>query len=160
MAVTMAAMMAPTALPFFLARWRNTRRAMGVAIAILIYVAAWAAIGAGVDRLTAQVMMPSSWLVDAIAVAVAALYTVTPWAGAARAACRDMCEREARSPRLRAAAAAGLTYAAGCVVCSAGVMVAVMVLGMANLLVIVAGAVVIFILKLSSWPAPASSVSG
>ena len=159
MAVSMVAMMAPTALPFFLAYGRDSRRPVGVVIAVLIYVAVWAAIGAGVDLLMAQVMMPSSWLVDAVAVAVGAVYTVTSWCRAARAHCREMCERERRGPRLRDAAAAGVAYAASCIVCSAGVMVAVIVLGMSNLLVLVAGAVVILVLKSSSWPVPALSRS-
>jgi len=42
----MAAMMVPTAAPFFFVYGRDTRRPAAVLITVLIYVAVWAAIGA------------------------------------------------------------------------------------------------------------------
>jgi hypothetical protein len=56
----------------------------------------------------------------------------------AREPCRQMCIREPRGRRFRDAVAEGANYAACCVVCSAGVMLVVIVLGVSNPLVIVA----------------------
>jgi len=158
-AVSMAAMMVLTATPFFLAYGRDTRRPMAIATVVLIYVAVWAAIGFALDYLTSQVMMPSSLLVVGIAVAIALVYGVTPWGRWAREQCRQMSMREPRGPRFRDALEEGASYAACCVVCSAGVMLVVIVLGMWNPLVIVAGAAVMLAYKLIPWPAPALSHS-
>jgi hypothetical protein len=49
MAASMAAMMVPTAAPFFFAYGRDTRRPAAVVITLLIHVADWAAIGAIAD---------------------------------------------------------------------------------------------------------------
>lgn len=69
--------------------------------------------------------------------------------------CRKMAICESRGPRFRDAVAEGANYAVCCVVCSAGVMLVVIVLGMSNPLVIVAGAAVILAYKLIPWNAPA-----
>ncbi len=159
MAVSMAAMMVPTAAPFFLAYGRDTRRPVATATVVLIYVAVWAAIGFALDYLMSQVMMPSSLLVVGIAVAIGLVYAVTPWGRWAREQCRQMSMREPRGPRFRDAVAEGAGYAACCVVCSAGVMLVVIVLGMSNPLVIVAGAAVMLAYKVIPWPAPALSRS-
>ena len=159
MSFAMAAMMVPTAAPFFLAYGRDSRRAAAVGVLVLVYAAVWALIGAGVDRAMGQVMLPSSWLVVAAAIAVAAVYTLAPWSGWARARCREMCAREPRGGNLSDAIRDGLRYSASCAVCSAGVMVAVIVLGMSNLVVVVAGAALILALKLTDWPAPALSTN-
>lgn len=149
MAVSMAAMMAPTAAPFFFAYGRDARRPAGVAAVFLIYVAAWAAIGLAAGLLMGGVMLPSSWVVPAAAIALAAAYTVAPWSRWARARCREMCSRESRGGHLRDAVSEGLVYAACCAVCSAGVMGAVLVLGMSNVVVVVAGAIVMLAVKLT-----------
>jgi predicted metal-binding membrane protein len=156
MAVSMSAMMVPTAAPFFFAYGRDTRRPVAIATVVLIYVAAWAAIGLALDYVMRQIMMPSPLLVVAIALALALAYAVTPWGRWAREQCRQMSRRrEPRGQGFRDAIAEGASYAACCVVCSAGVMLVVIVLGMSNPLVIVAGAVVILSYKLIPWPAPA-----
>lgn len=157
MAVSMVAMMVPTAAPFFLAYGRDTRWPVAIATVVLIYVVAWAAIGRALDYLMSQVMMPSSLLVVGIAIAI--VYAVTPWGRWAREHCRHMSMREPRGPRFRDAVAEGASYAACCVVCSAGVMLVVIVLGMSNPLVIVAGAAVMLAYKVIPWPAPALSRS-
>ena len=157
MAVSMSAMMMPTAAPFFFAYGRDTRRPVAIATVVLIYVAAWAAIGLALDYMMSQIMMPSSLLVVAIAVVIALAYAATPWGRWAREQCRQMSRREPRGPGFRDAVAEGASYAACCVVCSAGVMLVVIVLGMSNPLVIVAGAVVMLANKLIPWPARALS---
>lgn len=159
MAVSMVAMMVLTATPFFLAYGRDTRRPVAIATVVLIYVSVWAAIGLSLDYLMSQVMMPSSPLVVAIAMAIALVYAVVPCGRWAREQCRQMSMREPRGPRFRDAVAEGASYAACCVVCSAGVMLVVIVLGMSNPLVIVAGAAVMFAYKVIPWPDPALSRS-
>jgi predicted metal-binding membrane protein len=159
MAVSMVAMMVLTAAPFFLAYGRDTRRPVAIATVVLIYVSVWAAIGLALDYLMSQVMMPSSLLVVGIAVTIALAYAVTPWGRWAREQCRQMSIREPRGPRFRDAAAEGASYAACCVVCSAGVMLVVSVSGMSNPGVIVTGAAVMLAYKVSPWPAPALSRS-
>ena len=144
MAVSMAAMMAPSAAPFFIGYGRDTRRASAVAVAVLIYVAVWALIGFAVDALMSQVMLPSSTLLSAGAIAFAGAYMVMPWSRRARARCREMCGHEARTSALRE----GASYTASCVVCSAGLMVALVVVGMTNVVVLALGAAVMLAYKL------------
>ncbi len=157
MAASMAAMMVPTAAPFFLAYGRDSRRPMAIAAVVLIYVAVWAAIGLALDHLLSQVMMPSSLVVVGVAAAIALVYAVTPWARWGREHCRQMSIDNPRGPRFRDALTEGVSYAACCVVCSAGPMLVVIVFGMSNLLVIVAGAAVLLAYKLISWSPPALS---
>jgi membrane protein YdbS with pleckstrin-like domain len=56
--------------------------------------------------------------------------------------------RAPRATALRGALLEGSAYAASCLVCSAGVMVALVVLGMSNLWLIVAAAAVLLLYKL------------
>jgi len=154
MAASMAAMMVPTAAPFFFAYGRDSRRPVAIAAVILIYVAVWSAIGLALDHLMSRVMMPSSLVVVGVAAAIALVYSVTPWSRWAREHCRQMSIDDPRGPRFRDAVTEGVSYAACCVVCSAGMMLVVIVLGMSNLLVIVAGAAVLLAYKFIPWPAP------
>ena len=154
-AATMAAMMAPTAAPFFLAYWRGTRRATALASVVLIYATVWAAVGLALDYPMRQVMIPPSPLVAGVAVVVALVYAATPWGSWARLQCRQMSMPATHGARLGDAVAEGARYAACCVVCSAALMAVVIVFGMSNPLVIVAGAAVMLAYKLFPWPAPA-----
>jgi hypothetical protein len=101
MAFSMAAMMAASAVPFFLAYGRDSRRPVATSAVVLIYVAVWALIGFGFDYVMGTVMMPSSLLIAAAAVAVAVAYALTPWGRWARDQCREMAQREPRGPRFR-----------------------------------------------------------
>lgn len=157
MAASMVAMMVPTAAPFFVAYGRDARRPAAIAIVVAIYAAVWGAIGLALDRLASEVMMPSSLLVAGIAAATALVYAVTPWGRWAREQCRRMTMREPRGARLRDAMAEGASYAACCVVCSAGAMLVVLAVGMSNPPVIVAGAAVMLLYKL---PAPSRMATG
>jgi predicted metal-binding membrane protein len=152
MALSMAAMMAASAVPFFFAYARDSRRPVAIAGAVLIYVAVWALIGFALDHLMGMVMMPSSPLTAAAAVAVAAAYALTPWGRWARDRCREMAQRKPRATRFPGALADGASYAMCCIVCSAGIMLAIVVVGMSNPLVIVAGAAVMLLYKITPWP--------
>jgi predicted metal-binding membrane protein len=144
MAASMAAVMLPTAAPFFVAYGRSSRRAGPTATVVAIYVAVWAAIGVASYLVVSQFMLPSGLWVAAGAVLFAALYALAPWTRRGRAQCREMCRDAAGDP-----ISSGLTYAASCVACSAGVMGAVVILGMSNLALMAAAAAVVLLLK---WP--------
>jgi len=159
MALSMAAMMAASAVPFFFAYGRDSRRPMATAAVVLMYVSVWALIGLALDYVMGMVTMPLSFLFAAAAVGVAVVYALTPWGRWARDRCREMAQREPRAPRFRDALADGASYTACCVVCSAGVMLAVVVVGMSNLLVIVTGAAVLLLYKITPWPVPSTSLS-
>ncbi len=152
MALSMAAMMAASAVPFFFAYGRDSRRPMATAAIVLIYVAVWALIGFALDYVMGVVPMPSSLLIAAAAVAMAIVYALTPWGRWARDRCRDMAQREPRAPRFRDALADGASYTACCLVCSAGIMLALVVVGTSNPLVIVTGAAVMLLSKITPWP--------
>ena len=143
MAIAMAAMMAPTAVPFFAALARDVKRPAPIAIVVVVYLAVWVAIGAAVGLLMSEAMLPSSPLIAAVAIALAVVYAFMPWSRWARGRCREMCRRETQ----RDALAEGVRYTACCVVCSAGVMVALVVLGMANVLLIAAAEMAILVYK-------------
>jgi predicted metal-binding membrane protein len=153
MAFSMAAMMAGSAVPFFFAYGRDSRRPVAAVAVVLIYVAVWALIGFALDYLMGMVMMPSSLLIAAAAVAMAIVYALTPWGRWARDRCREMAQREPRGPRFRDALADGASYTVCCIVCSAGIMLALVVVGMSNPLVILAGAAVMLLYKITPWPA-------
>ena len=153
MAASMAAMMVPTAVPFFFAYGRDTRRPAAVVITLLIYVAVWAAVGAIADFAMGQVMMPSFLIVTMAAVGFAGVWTLSPWSRRARALCHEMCMRAPRATGLRGALLDGSAYAACCLVCSAGVMVALVMMGMSNVWLIVAAAAALLVYKLGDWGA-------
>jgi len=137
--------MAPSAAPFFVAYGRDTRRPSAVAAVVLIYVAVWAAIGFGAAALMDRVMMPMlSWEIAIAALGVALLYSIMPWARWARARCREMCDRATRGGVISET----VVYTACCVVCSSGVMAALVVVGMSNVLVLSGAAVAMLIYKL------------
>jgi predicted metal-binding membrane protein len=159
MALSMAGMMAASAVPFFFAYLRDSRRPVATAAVVLMYVVVWALIGFALDYVMGMVMMPSSVLIAAAAVAMAVVYALTPWGRWARDRCREMAQREPRAPRFRNALADGASYTACCIVCSAGIMAALVVVGMSNPLVIVAGAAVMLLYKITPWPVPALSRS-
>ena len=159
MSISMAAMMLPSAAPFFFVYGRDSRRPAAVVLVVLVYGAVWVLLGAAVGYAMGWMMFPSSWLVAAGALVLAAGYTLAPWTRWARDRCREMCGRRPRGARLRDAIRDGLRYTACCVMCSAGVMVAIIVLGMSNLVVVTAGAAFMLAVKLTAWPAPVFSTN-
>ena len=155
----MAAMMTASAVPFFFAYGRDSRRPVATAMVVLIYVATWALIGFTLDYMMGMVMMPSSFAIAVGAIAIAVVYALTPWSRWARDRCRGMAQREPRKSRFRDTLADGADYTACCIACSAGIMPFLAVVGMSNTLVVVAGAAAMLLYKITSWPAPALSHS-
>ncbi len=153
MAAAMAGMMLPTAVAFIISFARSARRLAAIALVVATYAAVWAVIGLAVYLLMGQVMIPSGAYIAGIAIVFAGLYALTPWKRHGQARCQEMCRETVRDPTLRAAAMKGLTYGLNCLACSAGVMVALLVLGMSNVALMVAGGAVILLYKLAGrWP--------
>ena len=133
----MAAMMLPSSAPFFVAAARGADgwRTGAVVAGLGIYLAVWWAFGAALVILAAAVPV-------AAALAIAVAYACLPLMWRGRARCIAMCKASNRD-----GAAAGLRYAVGCVECSAGLMLAVMAVGMADPRWMAGGAVGAFVLK-------------
>ncbi len=146
-----AAMMLPSAVPFLAAYARRARVwPLATAVVIAVYVAVWTVFGLSVYYVSMLVTLPlAPHVALGLAVAFAGLWAFTPVMHAGRSRCIAMC-RDVGPHSLRAAPLKGLTYGLCCVACSAGVMVALVVLGMSNVVWLVAGAAVVFLYKLAN----------
>jgi hypothetical protein len=157
MAASMAAMMLPTAVPFLV----SLRRPTVITEAAAVYAAVWAAIGVGAWLVMSAVMLPSASWVAWAAIGFGVAYSLTPWARRGAERCQEMCREAIGEPAWKS----GLTYAGNCVLCSAGVMAALLVVGMSNLAWMAAASAVILIYKgtrkgqrsSSRWPASRSA---
>src|SRR2546430_14626422 len=109
--------------------------------------------------MTGLVTLPPSLLTAGGAVAMAVVHGLPPWGRWARDRCRGMAQREPRKSRFRDALADGASYTAYCIVCSAGMMPVLVLVGMSNALGVVAGAAAILLYKITPWPVPALSHS-
>jgi len=152
--VMMAAMMLPSALPlvYEFARRSEGRRRWQAATGVLAatYLSIWLALGlACYVVLTAfPVSRANQGLVGGLALALAGLYALTPIKNASEARCRELCSLHGPLPfnLVRSAMVVGARYALSCVGCSAGLMVAMVIIGMSNLgwVVILAGLVLVY----------------
>jgi predicted metal-binding membrane protein len=159
--VMMAAMMLPTALPlvFEFARSAEGRRGWQGATGLLglTYLSVWLAFGliCYVVRSALPVSLPNQGLVGLVALVLAGLYALTPIKRASEARCRELCALHGIPFNLmRSALVVGVKYGLSCVGCSAGVMVAIMIIGMSNLTWILILSAVVLVYKL----APAASM--
>lgn len=152
--VSMAAMMLPSALPLVceFARRSKGRRGGRAATAVLAgtYLFIWLALGVvGYVALGAvPVSAAQARWAGGAALALAGLYALTPLQHASEARCRELCALHGRLPfnLTRSALVAGARYGLSCVVCSGGLMVAMLIIGMAQLgwMVILAGVVLAY----------------
>jgi predicted metal-binding membrane protein len=155
--VMMAAMMLPSAIPliFEFARRSEGRRAWPVATAVLAltYLAVWLAFGLACYGVYVAIGMPwpNQSLVGGGALALGGLYALTPIKRASQARCRELCALHGPLPfnLPRSAGIAGVRYALSCVGCSAGLMIAMVLIGMSNLLVAVMLAAAVLVYKLA-----------
>lgn len=160
--VMMAAMMLPTTAPlvFEFARRSEGRRGWRVAMAVLAatYLGVWLAFGLVCYVVMKALPIPEArqGVVGAAALALAGLYGLTAIKASSEARCRELCSLHGRLPfsLVRSAMAAGARYGLSCLGCSAGLMVAMAIIGMSNLGWMVILAAVVLLYKL----APASSV--
>jgi predicted metal-binding membrane protein len=166
-AVMMAAMMLPSALPlvFEFAQHTERRRGWRVATALLgaTYLGVWLAFGVVCYMLYNAVGMPWSnqGLVGGAALVIAGVYALTPIKRASEALCRERCALHGPLPFnvMRGAVVAGARYGVSCLGCSAGLMVAMVLIGMANLLWMIVLAAAVLVYKLGPAPTPRSMVA-
>ena len=156
----MAAMMFPSATPlvFEFARNAEGRRGWQAATALLsvTYLGVWLAFGVVGYMLYNAVGMPwpNQGLLGGAALVIAGLYALTPAKRASEARCRELCALHGPLPfnLVRSAVVAGARYGLSCLGCSAGLMVAMVLIGMSNLVWMIVLTAVISIYKLA--PAP------
>ena len=159
-AVMMAAMMFPSATPlvFEFARNAEGRRGWQAATALLgvTYLGIWLAFGVACYVVYNAVGMPwpNQGLVGGVALILAGLYALTPLKRATEARCRELCALHGPLPfnLMRSAVVAGGRYGLSCLGCSAGLMVAMVLIGLSNLTWMIALTSVLLIYKLV--PAP------
>jgi predicted metal-binding membrane protein len=139
--VMMAAMMLPSAIPlvYRFARLTEGRRMRAVAIAVLglVYLAVWLAFGGAcyVAYNALRMPWPDQSLTGGVALGVAAVYALTPLQRISQERCREVCALHGSLPfnLVRAGAVAGWRYGLSCLGCSAGLMVAMVLVGMTSL---------------------------
>jgi predicted metal-binding membrane protein len=159
-AVMMAAMMFPSATPlvFEFARNAEGRRGWQAATALLgvTYLGIWLAFGVAcyVVYNAVGIPWPNQGLVGGVALILAGLYALTPLKRATEARCRELCALHGPLPfnLMRSAVVAGGRYGLSCLGCSAGLMVAMVLIGLSNLTWMIALTSVLSIYKLV--PAP------
>jgi predicted metal-binding membrane protein len=158
--VMMAAMMFPSALPvvFEFARHAERRRGWQVATAVLgvTYLGIWLAFGMACYVVYNLLGMPwpNQPLIAGVALVMAGLYALTPLKRASEARCRERCALHGPLPfnLLRSAVVAGARYGSSCIGCSAGLMVAMVLVGVSNLAWMIGLSALILVYKLA--PAP------
>jgi predicted metal-binding membrane protein len=159
-AVMMAAMMLPSATPlmFDFARNAEGRRGWRAATALLgvSYLGVWLAFGLVAYVLYHAVGMPwpNQGLIGGAALVIAGLYALTPVKRASEAGCRERCALHGPLPfnLMRSAVVVGARYGLSCLGCSAGVMSAMVLIGMSNLVWMIVLTAVVLADKLA--PAP------
>src|SRR5213592_384069 len=139
--VMIAAMMLPSAIPVVLefVRTAERRRGWPVATGVLAvtYLGVWLIFGVVCYAIYTAVRMPwpNQDLVVGLALALAGVYSLSPIKRASQARCRELCALHGPLPfnLMRSAAVAGTRYGLSCLGCSAALMVAIVLLGMASL---------------------------
>ena len=152
-----AAMMAPSALPFVVSFARRAKRwQVPTAVLVVAYLMVWVVFGVGVYYASMAISPPwSAGVVAGVAIAFVGLYAFTPVMRIGQARCIEMCRRRERieAGTLRTAVTEGASYGLSCVACSGAVMLALIVLGMSNLVLMVAGSALILLYKVAGrWP--------
>ena len=159
-AVMMAAMMFPSALPvvFEFAQQAERRRGWQAATAVLgvTYLSIWLTFGVGCYVLYNALGMPwtNQGLIGGAALVIAGLYALTPLKRASEAWCRERCALHGPLPfnLMRSAVVAGVRYGVSCLGCSAGLMVAMVLIGFSNLAWMIGLSALVLVYKLA--PAP------
>jgi predicted metal-binding membrane protein len=160
--VMMAAMMLPSATPlvFEFARNAEGRRRWQAATALLgvTYLGLWLAFGVASYALYNAVGMPwpNQGLIGGAALVIAGLYALTPVKRASEARCRELCALHGPLPfnLMRSAVVVGARYGLSCLGCSAGLMLAMVLIGMSSLVWMTVLAAVALAYKLAPAPTP------
>ncbi len=158
----MAAMMLPSAIPlvYRFAREAEGRRGRPVALAVLtlVYLAVWLAFGV-ICYLAYNALGISGRgraVAGGVTLGLAALYALTPLKRMSQDRCREVCALHGPLPfnLVRAGALAGWRYGLSCQGCSAGLMVAMVLVGMSSLTWTVVLAALVLVYKFAprmSW---------
>jgi predicted metal-binding membrane protein len=166
-AVMMAAMMLPSATPlvFEFARNAEGRRGWRAATALLgvTYLGVWLAFGLVCYAIYNAVGMPwpDQGVVGGAALVIAGLYALTPLKRASEARCRELCALHGSLPfdLMRSAVVVGARYGFSCLGCSAGLMVAMVLIGMSDLVWMIVLAAVVLVYKVAPALTPRSIVA-
>jgi predicted metal-binding membrane protein len=158
--VMMVAMMIPSATPlvFEFARAAEGRRGWRAATVLLgaTYLGVWLVFGIACYALYtfAGMPWPNQALIGGGILVLAGLYALTPIKRASEARCRELCALHGPLPfnLMRSAVVAGGRYGLSCLGCSAALMLAMVLIGLSNLIWMIALTAVILIYKLA--PAP------
>jgi predicted metal-binding membrane protein len=152
--VMMAAMMLPTVLPLIYEFAHNSegRRGWQVATAALgvAYLSVWLVFGLLCYAIYRALNMPwpNQHLIGGLALVLAAIYAITPLKRASEARCRELCALHDPLPfnLLRSALVAGTRYGLSCIGCTAGLMVAAVIIGMTSLswMIIISGLILVY----------------
>ena len=151
----MAAMMLPSAIPlvFEFARAAEGRSGWQVATAAVAvtYLGIWLVFGLVCYAVftTAGMPWPNQALVVGLALALAGAYALNPIKRASRARCRELCALHGPLPfnLMRSAVVVGARYGLSCLGCTAGLMVAMVLIGMSSLWWAALLAIVVFVYK-------------
>ncbi len=155
--VMMAAMMLPSAMPLMFEFARNAERRRGWRLATALlgmsYLGVWLAFGVVCYVLYNALGMPwpNQAMVGGVALIIAGLYALTPLKRASEARCRELCALHGGLPfnLMRSALVAGGRYGLSCLGCSAGLMVAMVLIGISDLLWMIALTALVLIYKLA-----------
>jgi predicted metal-binding membrane protein len=155
-------MMLPSATPlvFEFARSAEGRRGWQAATALLgvTYLGLWLAFGVASYALYNAVGMPwpNQGLIGGAALVIAGLYALTPVKRASEARCRELCALHGPLPfnLMRSAVLVGARYGLSCLGCSAGLMLAMVLIGMSSLVWMTVLAAVVLAYKLAPAPTP------
>jgi len=171
--VMMTAMMLPSAMPLMFEFARNAERRRGwrVATALLgmTYLGVWLAFGVVCYVLYNAFGMPwpNQAVVGGVALIGAGLYALTPLKRAGEGRCRELCAVHGPLPfsLTRSALVAGGRYGMSSLRCSSGLMVAMVLIGISNLLWMIALTALVLIYKLAPvstlrWASAAVVVAG
>jgi predicted metal-binding membrane protein len=155
--IMMVAMMFPSATPLMFEFARNTERRRGwraaTALLGMTYLGVWLAFGVVSYALYSALGMPwpNQAVVGGVALIVAGLYALTPLKRASEARCRELCAVHGPLPfnLTRSALVAGGRYGLSCLGCSAGLMVAMVLIGASSVLWMIALTALIIVYKLA-----------
>ncbi|MGN6359092.1 MAG: DUF2182 domain-containing protein [Thermomicrobiales bacterium] len=160
--VMMAAMMLPSALPFVFEFAQHSERRRGWQAATVVlgatYLGIWLVFGVVCYALyhVAGMPWPNQGRIGGAALVIAGLYALTPIKRASDGLCRECCALHGPLPFnvLHSAVVAGARYGLRCLGCSAGLMGAMILIGMTNLVWMLVIAAVVLVYKVAPTPTP------
>jgi predicted metal-binding membrane protein len=147
------------------ARNAEGRRGWQAATALLgvTYLGAWLAFGLVCYAIYNAVGMPwpNQGLVGGAALVMAGLYALTPFKRASEAWCRERCALHGSLPfhLMHSAVVVGARYGLSCLGCSAGLMLAMVLIGVSNLGWMIMLAAVVLVYKIAPAPTPRSMLA-